>query len=587
MDATDGEGQEHGGRRDEGAKSDGHGVPANGRRRTGSDEASATGTGRTVVLGFDALDFRYLDAFADDLPNFGALRDRGVEAPLRSTIPPWTGSAWPSMYTGRDPSHHGVYDFFVYDGHPDTATVATRNDVDAPAIWNYLTAAGRRSIVVNVPVTHPAEPVDGVLLPGYLAPEDAPGHPERIREDVTAAIGEPYRIYSRAELAADGDEKLAGYLDLIDLRRRTAEHLLAGDDWEFAFVQVQKTDAVFHNFTDETAFRSVYQAADAFLGGVLDVIDETDDVIVCSDHGIGPKDGYTVYLNEILRDHGFVETSGGEGGAGASLDDVKPGLTGEAVPDTEGDEGALVRIAGGASRVLGAVGIDPGDVFTAAERVGLDGLLLRMTPESVRAGASRAVNWRRSTAYCRSNAEPGVRINLAGRDTGGVVPAEDYEAVRAELIELLEGLETPDGRHAFEAVLPAEAVYDGPYVGDACDVVVVPRDMANTVDTKLYGRRFVRAKPYDHERDGVFLGAGPGFDPEGDLDSLSLIDVAPIAMALLGHPVPTDMTGAVPSGLLRVPVERESYGSVPFGTGIDRETEDDEVTSRLEDLGYL
>ena len=97
---------------------------------------------RTLVIGFDALDFRYLDAFTDSLPNFSALRSRGVEAPLTSTFPPWTGSAWPSMYTGTDPSHHGVYDFFRFSDGPENASLVSRKDVDTPAIWE-----DRKSVV--------------------------------------------------------------------------------------------------------------------------------------------------------------------------------------------------------------------------------------------------------------------------------------------------------------------------------------------------------------------------------------------------------------------------------------------------------
>ncbi len=40
-----------------------------------------------------------------------SIRKEGVETELESTFPPWTGSAWPSIYTGVDPAHHGVYSF--------------------------------------------------------------------------------------------------------------------------------------------------------------------------------------------------------------------------------------------------------------------------------------------------------------------------------------------------------------------------------------------------------------------------------------------------------------------------------------------
>ena len=199
-------------------------------------------------MGFDALTFDYLDEF--DLPNFERLRHGGIEAPLRSTFPPWTASAWPSMYTGVEPSHHGVFDFFQYGAtYPDAATIVSRNDVQAPAVWNYLSALDIPSIVLNMPVTYPADRIDGVLIPGYLAPEEAQGHPEGIRDDLADRLG-GYRIYSRGELSDDENEKLDGYVELIEVRRRAAKHLLESYDWQLAAIQVQKTDAVVHNFED-------------------------------------------------------------------------------------------------------------------------------------------------------------------------------------------------------------------------------------------------------------------------------------------------------------------------------------------------
>jgi predicted AlkP superfamily phosphohydrolase/phosphomutase len=207
------------------------------------------------------------------------------------------------MYTGVDPSHHGAYSFFDFDdGYPDEADLISRNDVRAPALWDYLSQVGTSSVVLNVPVTHPAEPIDGALLPGYLAPEEADGHPAGVREDLSAALGEEYRIYATEETGDADEAMLESYVDLIDLRRRAARTLVETYDPKMALLQVQKTDTVFHQFDDVDAFQSVYEAADAFVGTVLDTVGEHANVIVCSDHGIGPVRGYNVYVNEILRE---------------------------------------------------------------------------------------------------------------------------------------------------------------------------------------------------------------------------------------------------------------------------------------------
>lgn len=548
---------------------------------------------RTVVIGLDALDFRYLDRFAEATPNLQQLRERGVEARLESTHPPWTGSAWPSMYTGTDPSHHGVYGFFVYDGYPDDAHLASRSDVDAPAIWDYLSSDDGRSVVMNVPVTHPAEPIEGALVPGYLAVEDETGHPEGIRDELSDAIGEEYSIYSRAEVSDDAAEKFDGYLELIDQRRRAAVELLDREEWELAVLQVQKTDAVFHNFDRDEKFRRIYQAADQFVGDVLEAVSDDVNVVVCSDHGIGPVTGYNVHVNEVLLEHGFVETT----------DEIdRPTIGTEKASLIEGEEGPgpgpdsvshsddatlLENSIRTGQRLASRVGVEPADVYAAAERIGLESVLLRLAPDAVKSAATESVDWRSSRAYCADGTRMGVRINLEGREPNGIVSRSAYESTRDEIIDILSDLETPDGDPVFEWVCRREKLYDGPHIDRAPDICFLPTEMNHLISSALYGRKFVSVDVHNHKRDGVFLGAGPKFNSAAP-DRLSLTDVAPITMGLLGRPVPATMTGSIPDGLLATDVQRLDYGSVPHGRATAEPTADDgEVTERLEDLGYL
>jgi len=542
-----------------------------------------TAENKTVVVGFDALDFEYLDAFDESLPNFAALRESGVEAPLASTFPPWTASAWPSMYTGTDPSHHGVYGFFSHGGDPADDELVTRNHVRAPAVWNYLSATGEPAVALNVPVTHPAEPIEGALVPGYLAHEDEPGHPEGVREELSAALGEPYRIYSAGETSADKAEKRRGYLDAVENRGLAAEYLLGAYDWTVAVVQVQKTDAVFHNFDDRETFRAVYERADEVLGRIRDAAPDAN-IVVCSDHGIGRVDGYDVYLNEILREAGYVETT--DGATGPSLASEKATLTGEA-DETAGDAPTLAaRAVSALTSALGSVGVTPGDAYALARRVGVDELLLDLLPDDAVSAAGEAVDRRASAAYCRST-ELGVRVNLAGRDPGGVVAPDEYERVRENLVELFASLRTPDGDPVFEWVRRREAVYDGPYADRACDVLFMPTEMNHVVNPNLIGERFAPIDAHDHKPRGVFVADGPAFDTGVDLDVLSLTDVAPTALAAAGRDVPDRMTGAVPDGLVDGEVSRADYGDVAFGTAEVAGADDGSVEDRLADLGYI
>jgi hypothetical protein len=110
--------------------------------------------------------------------------------------------------------------------------------------------------------------------------------------------------------------------------------------------------------------------------------------------------------------------------------------------------------------------------------------------------------------------------------------------------------------------------------------------MNNLVATNIVGTRFVSIDKYNHKPAGVFVGAGPAFEPSSPVDRLSLTDVAPVVMSLAGCPVPARMTGAVPPNLLSAPVDVEAYDTPEYGSG-DSTQGDDRVEARLEDLGYL
>jgi predicted AlkP superfamily phosphohydrolase/phosphomutase len=244
-----------------------------------------------------------------------------------------------------------------------------------------------------------------------------------------------------------------------------------------------------------------------------------------------------------------------------------------------------------AESALERAGVTPGMVYSAAERVGLGSVLLDATPASVRQAVGKTADWRRSAAYCRSRNRLGVRINLEGREPDGVVPPEEYESVRTRVIDALSSLTTPDGEPAFEWVRRREEVYDGTHLDDADDVLLMPTGMNNTLSASLYGRTFTPTSGYDHKPNGVFIGAGPDLNTAVTPAGLTLIDVAPLVMALLGHPIPQRMTGTVPHDLVSSTVRRDRYREVPFGEP-DGELERSEVgergvKERLGDLGYL
>ena len=132
---------------------------------------------KVILIGLDGATFRILRPLIDAgvMPNVARFIEGGASGPLMSTHPPVTCPAWPTMYTGVNPAKHGVFSFTCRDkngGSPHTASLV---DVKAPAVWELLGAAGHRVGVMNVPITFPAQPVNGFMLSGFPAPGSSPG----------------------------------------------------------------------------------------------------------------------------------------------------------------------------------------------------------------------------------------------------------------------------------------------------------------------------------------------------------------------------------------------------------------------------
>ena len=534
----------------------------------------------TLLIGIDAACESVFEQLSetDSIPHIESIMDAGVAGPLESQIPPWTPSAWPSMFTGVNPGKHGTYGFVHFDGYD--WEVVTADHVREHAFWSLLDAQDATSVVVNVPVTHPPDAIDGAIVPGFIGPEDPACHPPGVLNDVKEAIGEyrVYPFYSRGDDEYTDDAKMAEYCRLTEMRGEAFRYLSDRFDPDFGFVQFQKTDTVFHEFEGEPAkVRQVYEATDKQIGAILDACDPRR-VFIASDHGIGPYEKYEFRVNEFLREAGYAEvTTGGKGMP--SWNPIRSKLRG-GEEETTWEPGTLERLAG----YVASLGFTPERAIWMLERIGLDSFVRRYAPEGLTRTTSTQVDFPESTAYMRARTELGVRINLEGRDPDGVVPPEEYEAVRDELIDALDDVETPDGEPVFGEVVPRETYFEGPYLDEGIDVVTVPNDFEQFLSAQLLGEQFgPPTEPYNHKLDGIIVAAGEGIDTGASIDGAHLFDVAPTIMATMGVPYSDRMDG----GVLPIVPDIGSASYPAYEGKAAASTDDEAVEERLADLGYL
>ena len=534
-----------------------------------------------LVFGVDALCEEVLSRLPPGAtPTIDRLIGEGASGPLESQLPPWTPSAWPSIYTGVNPGKHGVFGFLRFEGYDWDVVNAT--DVREHAVWELLSDHGRRSVVVNVPVTHPPGEFDGALIPGYVAPADPACHPEGLLSEVRDAIG-GYRLYNEQLVeGATRDERVDGYEELVGMRGRAFRYLLGRERPDFGFLQFQQSDTVFHEFPDDDeAVERVYRAIDDEIAATLDATDP-DVTLLVSDHGIGPIGDVEFRPNAYLRDRGDVRTSStAEKPSWSQLSRERLRTGGEGDGDDDGASASLAlaeRVLSGLARV----GLTSQRIGAALAAVGLEDAVARVVPSDLVRAGSEHVSFADSRVYMRDRIELGLRINKAGREPEGKVEASAYEALRESLVDELAALSAPDGEPVFDDVLAREEVYDGPHVEEAPDLLLVPREfdvfLSATVREDAFGPA---QESWSHKLHGIAAVAGDDIPPL-DLQGAHLYDVAPTVLSALGVPVSDRMDGSA----LPVVEELGRESPPPYEGGSER-TDDADVEDRLSNLGYL
>ena len=523
-----------------------------------------------LLVGLDGVnrDVLHPHLSAERMPALASIIERGAVSDLESQIPPWTPSAWPSIFTGVNPGKHGVFDFLSFEGYD--WRLVDRSDVDAHALWELLDHHGMRSVVVNVPVTGPPVAFDGALVPGYVAPEDPECHPPGLLDELRDELGD-YRVYAPDEI--DDEDARSWYRRLVEMRGEAFRYLVDREDPDFGFVQFQQTDTVFHERPEDAeTVAAVFEAVDEQLQLILDQCNP-ETVFVVSDHGIGPYDGYEFRVNEFLRDAGLVAATTGEGGMPSWTE-----LTRER--DDESTPPITHRLLSVAARF----GITSRRLYRIVSRLRLEDFVLRhVSTDAIRA-ANERVDFGSSTAYMRSRTELGVRLNVAGRDPEGTVSPAEYPSVRQDVIERLRDVETPDGTPVFETVAPREDYFEGPYVEDAVDVVTIPADWQHYLSASLRGDRFGEpTEPWNHKPTGILVAAGDTLSRTPLLQQPHIFDIAPTVLSALGVPPSERMDGRTLDWIQSV--EPDAYPAFePEGTTV-RDTE--RVEKRLANLGYI
>ena len=553
--------------------------------------------GRVLVIGLDGATFDLLGPFMEQgvMPFLAQLAAQGAQGALRSTIPPVSAPAWASFMTGVNPGRHGIYEFVQRRPGSFSQTPVNATMVAAPTLWQRLSEGGLRVGAIGVPLTYPPTPVRGFMIGGFLTPRGARDftYPAELLGELEAALG-PYplhhrQVYARGKVDAVLEEARA----ILEYRLRSARYLLRRGDWDLAVLYIHGTDRVQHelwHILDETHPHHDAREASRYREQVLAFYRAVDDatrevaglappgttVVVLSDHGFGPVHKF-VNFNVWLMQEGFLKLK----------HDVATRL----------------------KHLAFRSGLTPALAYRIAMRFGLAQLrlaagltkrayLLSLLERTFLSLSN--VDWQATVAYSRGNYGQ-MFVNLEGREMHGIVPRAEFEAVREEIIERLRGLRDPEtGAPVIAQVLRTEAVYEGPHVAGAADLIPLTQDMRHKAlgTVSFTSHRLVEptfGNSGDHRMEGILIASGPAIRPSQELSGARIVDLAPTLLHLLGQPVPAGLDGRVleemldPAYLAAHPIRWGTDEAVLPVRPSEGYTQDEEaeVLEQLRNLGYV
>jgi predicted AlkP superfamily phosphohydrolase/phosphomutase len=496
----------------------------------------ATKANPIILLGVDGMEWSIIDDLSakGQLPNITKLRAKAASAKLATDYGAASPVVWTTIATGMNKEVHGIVNFEM--GTDDGTVPVSSTMRTVAAIWNMVSIAHRRVLVLGWWGSWPAEAVNGRIV------SDRAAHlvSDRVSpEEWEPTFAAELKQASRAEYPRDDDSSAEDRMVQHFVRKGVTE------GYDLICAYLHGTDLVSHKywkyyrpdgFSDvdpakKAAFADMipakYRAVDTVIGQVVSSMPPNANLFVVSDHGFGPlpEEFVRISLNmdELLQRLGLQVKTNGK--------------------------------------------IDP--------------------------VASKAYNFGSADFQAPKN----VRLFMAGRDTGGTVTAANAAAVRAEITKVLADLTYTTGKPVFAVrdALPYEKQKGADFIAEV-QLKDVSTDLlfrGQTITGPVHGV-VEHSGGHGWQPPGVFLATGPDIDPKADLKGIRIHDITPtllygmdlpVAQDFAGKPWQTLFTAGYRSGHTLQTIS--SYGTAGPGTATKSAETDQEMLEQLRSLGYI
>ncbi|MBU4129124.1 MAG: alkaline phosphatase family protein [Proteobacteria bacterium] len=202
---------------------------------------------RSVIIGLDGVPFSMLKDLKENsgIPNMSSLFDKGYFGKMNVCVPEISSVSWSSFMTGTQSGEHGIFGFI--DLEPGTYKMYFPNFMNLKhnTLWDELSKEDKKAVVINMPATYPAKKINGALISGFVAIDiNKAVYPTSIIPDLNK-MG--YRIdVDTMKARQDHDFLFQDLKNTLEGRRRAVDFLWKEIDWDLFIVVITGTDRLMH-----------------------------------------------------------------------------------------------------------------------------------------------------------------------------------------------------------------------------------------------------------------------------------------------------------------------------------------------------
>ena len=490
-----------------------------------------------VIFGFDAGDAGYIRRWAQAgyLPTIASIMEQGCWGHIGGPDLMSTQGAWLSLFSGFPRLEHGY--FFNRQLKPGTYKFQDVSpfDTGVQPFWSYLRGSSKKAAIIDALETNVQTGLSGIQLVNWAtqkqfntAGSSTFSEPATLLDDVRRIAGAIPDI----EVYCPGGspkEDLADYhrlLERVEQKGKLCRHLLAQDQYDLAVITFVEAHTAAHRLWDyrpegmrfnsatsegrelSAGIRNVYQAIDREIGLLLKQFPQKSNIVILSLFGMKDLQSTRGLVESFCRQLGYQVPPSGK------VNDLAPlALSRRIIPQKW-----RARVS---------------QFFP-----------LRLQQRLQSQQFLSQTDWDRTTAFPLPGLYSSfIRVNLRGREPKGIVkPGREYTELLSRLeTDLLQLADPHSGESVVQTVTKTVEAYscDPPVaLPDLCvewkpsprfiERVLHPKCAFNQI-APLYNRSSY------HSFQGFFATSGPSIAFGAYLGEVSLLDLAPTFLHLLGE----------------------------------------------------